>query len=305
MNEKLLSHIECVIADNDCLQDIMGLRLPESKATCDSNDIQEALNTVLTWQKQKRVLVATSSNAFANLLLAMNQTLPKHKIAILCNGVLYDDDAMAEIEREEKMLHTVSGTEYFPVRQLSDALFVDENGHLLLRGSEEGKNQLYASDGTAWGCSLDPSKYTSERLVGELMNHLEDFNLKTKACICKQVLDMFEHGGLPADEGLLVFKSDMGVELLRIGSPIEYDFKSFAAFLYAIIFAHNPGTYKDKLEMLISDRLAHMDYPAYMFEDFVSVYAKFIFPSMSCAAPGIEMFRNTLDRILITEKEES
>lgn len=56
--------------------------------------------------------------------------------------------------------------------------------------------------------------------------------------------------------------------------------------------------------MLVNDRLAHPDYPAYMFEDFTAFFSRTIFPSMNCPLPGKDLLRNTIERILITETEE-
>lgn len=304
MNEKVLSYTNCVLTDKDCSATITEYPLPPSNASFDSDNIQEALNTVLSWQKHQRVLVITDSLAFCNLLLAVNQTLQKGKLVVYCDGVFHDEDAFLEIEREEELLHSSTGTEHYPYRQLADNLYVDEEGCLLLKNSETGTDQLFSADGSFWGCTLNPEKFKANRMIGELLNHLDKLSLRDRALISSALLTMADANTLSSVENLLLFRTESGFELLNTGVPINFDNKALISLLYMVFFNHDADEHKDKLDMLIHDRFINSVYPAFLFEDFTAAYLGSIFPSSKIHYPVIELLRNSIDRILISTKEE-
>ena len=304
MNEKVLSYTNCVLTDKGCSATIAEYPIPSSNASFDSDNIQEALNTVLSWQKHQRVLVITDSLTFCNLLLAVNQSLPKGKLVIYCDGVFHDEDALLEIEREEDLLHTSTGYEHYPYRQLTDKLYVDEEGNLLMKDFENGTNQLFSADGSFWGCTLDSAKFKANRMIGELLNHLDKLSLRDRALISKALLTMADSNNLSAPENLLLFSTENGFELLDTGAPISYDSKSLISLIYTVFFNHNADEQKDKLDMLIRDRFINIDYPAFLFEDFTAAYSSSIFPSSKFRHPLMELLRNSIERVLISTKEE-
>lgn len=304
MNEKILSYTNCVLTDKGCSATIEEYPLPPSNASFDSENIQEALNTVLSCQKHQRVLVITDSLAFCNLLLAVNQTLQKGKLVVYCDGVFHDEDALLEIEREEDLLHTSTGSEHYPYRQLRDNLYVDEEGCLLLKNSENGINQLFSADGSSWGCTLDPEKFKANRMIGDLVNHLDKLSLRDRALISSALLAMADAKTLSSVENLLLFRTESGFELLDTGVSVSYDNKALISLLYMVFFNHNADEQKDKLDMLIHDRFINSAYPAFLFEDFTAAYSASIFPSSKSYHPVMELLRNSIDRILISTKEE-
>lgn len=304
MNEKILSYTNCVLTDKGCSAAISEYPLPPCNASFDSDNIQEALNTVLSWQKHQRVLVITDSLAFCNLLLAVNQTLQKGKLVVYCDGVFHDEDALLEIERGEDLLHTSAGSEHYPYRQLTDNLYVDEEGCLLLKDSENGTNQLFSVDGSFWGCTLDPVKFKANRMIGELLNHLDKLCLRDRAIISSILLAMADANTFSSVENLLLFRTESGFELLDTGAPISYDSKALISLLYMVFFNHDADEQKDKLDMLIQDRFIYSDYPAFLFEDFTAAYSASIFPSSKLHYPVMKLLRNSIERILISTKEE-
>lgn len=303
MNEKVFSHITCVLTEKGCTDTGTQYPIPPCNASFDPGNIKDALDTVLSWQKHQRVLVITSSPAFCNLLLSLNQSIPKGKLAILCNGVLHDEDALREIEREAALLYTAAGTEHFPFRQLTECLYVDEDGNLLLKGADNGMQQLFSADGAFWGCILDPGKYTADRMVGELLNHLDGLSLRNRALLCRKILDMAEANVLPEPENLMMFRTDDGPDLLSTGVSVRYDNRALNNLVYSVYFTHTTD-WKDKLDMLIRDRLANLDYPAFLFEDFTAAYSDSVFPCSRIHVPDVPLLRNTIDRILLLTVKE-
>ena len=298
MNEKIFGYVTCVLTDKGSAFPTAAYAVPPYTGEIDSSDIQGALNTVLSQQKQERVLVVTDSAAFCVLLLAMNRTLPKNKLVVLCGGTLHADDAMEEIIREEALLHTADGHEHFPLRQIDGSLHADEEGRLLLAGSEDGE-PLFSADGTLWGCLPDPARYTEDRMLGRLTDCLGYLDLRDRAQTCHSILDLASEGLLPAPEDLLVFRSeDDVIAFLRTGAPVGYDLKALTGILYTVYFGHIPDE-KDKLGMLIADRLANPEYPAWLFEDFTAAFSHTIFPGSKIHVPDEALLRNTIDRIMM------
>ena len=71
-----------------------------------------------------------------------------------------------------------------------------------------------------------------------------------------------------------------------------------------VFFNHDADEQKDKLDMLIQDRFIYSDYPAFLFEDFTAAYSASIFPSSKLHYPVMKLLRNSIERILISTKEE-
>ena len=172
MNTKLLSKIECVLFDEQSREALEGLPLTDERQLIDTSDVQGALNEVLMRQKSCRVLAAVSSESFRDIILAVDHSLTERRIAVLFGGELYGEEAIAELQREESLLHTAEGGKHFLENQLEyTKLFADEKQLLMLQGGTGGEI-LYTSDGTVWGCLLDRRRYSIEGFKGRLPGQL-------------------------------------------------------------------------------------------------------------------------------------
>lgn len=141
-------------------------------------------------------------------------------------------------------------------------------------------------------------------MIGELLNHLDKLCLRDRALISSILLEKADDNTLSSPENLLLFSTESGFELLDTGVPINYDNKSLISLIYMVFFNHNVDEQKDKLDMLINDRFINIDYPAFLFEDFTAAYSNSIFPSSKFRHPVMELLRNSIERILISTKEE-
>lgn len=296
MKEKLYPKIECVIVESN-VDTFDASDMTAEVISCDTNDIQASLDIILEKQKIARVLVVTESPDICNILLALNATFKKNKLSVLCDGNLCADEALKELEREENMLHTEDGTEYYPETQVDEMLFAAEDGTLLLmNGDTSDEHKLYSSDNTCWGSVLDSAVYTINSLVGSVESNCCNLLLCDKAVIAQQMLELFENGNLCDFHNLLIFRTVDGYRLLPSAASIAYDFKDLISALYELFFGHTMSS-KDKLMGLIEDRLNHLEYPTCIFEDFETAYADTIYPSIDCNSISITRLANTFARM--------
>lgn len=304
MKEKLYPKIECVIVESN-IDTFDASDMTAEVISCDTNDIQASLDIILEKQKTAHVLVVTESPDICNILLALNATFKKNKISVLCDGNLCADEALKELEREENMLHTEDGTQYYPETQVDEILFAAEDGTLLLmNGDTYDEHKLYSSDNTCWGSVLDSAVYTINSLVGSVESNFCNLLLCDKAVIAQQMLELFENGNLCDFHNLLIFRTVDGYRLLPTTAYIAYDFKDLISALYELFFEHTMSS-KDKLNGLIEDRLNHLEYPTYIFEDFETAYADTIYPSIDCNSLSITRLANTFARMaFVTTRQE-
>lgn len=294
--ERFFTGIDCIITDGSEPNNI-GYSLPEPSITVDPNNIMACLNTIMNEQSSHNILIITESECLCDICLTMNKSITKRKLAVVCCGRLYADDAIAEMIREEQLLHTVDGREFFPEKQLgSTPIFKDENNALLLHSDGNGE-RLFSADGSVWGCVLDSERYSADAFSGILSDNLAVLDLKTRAAICLELLDMYEADELIDLEQIVLFNSEDGISLLTVGAAIHCSVKELSKLLYTVYFGHE--VQKDKLEMLIADRLAFKDHPSYLFEDFVQVFSDSIYPSSKFTGAGAAQFRSTANRILL------
>lgn len=298
-NELFFSKIKTVITDK--VTDTSVLPISAPRVETDTGNIQAMLNTVLCEQQSGYVLVAVSSESFRDILLSLNRELPRYKLSVYCDGVFYAKEAIAEMLREERLLHSAGGAEHYPEKQAVEnmPIYTDENGLVLIQGSSDGE-ALYSADGEFWGCVPRGALFTAEALRGRLTEATGGLDLNTKANICLKLLDLAEGNALPEPDKLIMFTDGSDAELLGVGEPVQYSPRALAKLLYQVYFGHETDR-KDKLAMLIEDRLKSPNIPAYLFEDFTTAFAPQIFPSTSgrITPPDTAQFRNTAQRLLI------
>lgn len=295
-NERFFTRIDCVITDGSEPKNI-GYSLTEPGITVDPNNIMACLNTIMNEQSSHNILIITDSECLRDICLTMNKSISKRKLAVVFCGRLYADDAIGEMLREEQLLHTVDGIEFFPEKQLgSTPIFKDENNALLMQSDGDGE-RLFSVDDSVWGCVLDNERYSADAFKGWIADNLADLDLKTRAKICLELLDMYEADRLASLEQIVLFKSADKIRLLTVGTTNHYSVKELSKMLYTVYFGHE--TQKDKLEILVADRLDFKEYPGYLFEDFVQAFSDTIFPSSKFPAVSTAQFRNTANRIIL------
>lgn len=271
---------------------------------CDMSDTQTTVCQILEQQKAGNyILVLTDSSDICNLVLAFNPTLKDHKVSVLCNDVLHADDAIAEFDRFEKLLHTESGIEYFPAKEIEDGLFEAETGQLLLNCTDtyakfdENTQLLYSTDGQLWGYVLP---YTTASMIGKLHNHLESMPFAERTMAAVAVLNRFKEECL--SDSIFLFKTENGLAIQPIGVPTICSSKELFLLLYEIYFGHAPS--KDRMISLIEDRTSHPEYPSSLFEFFEYAFADKIYPGLSCKAATLDSLENMLHRMAwFTTKE--
>ena len=293
--DNIYTKFTCRLIDEHLASDID--QLTENDHICDMSDMQAIVCQILEKQKAGNyILVVTDSPDICNLVLAFNPTLKDHKISVLCNDVLHADDAIAELERLEKLLHTESGIEYYPEREIEDGLFEADNDHLLLKNTSinmksDEKNQfLYSSDGQLWGYVLP---YTAASLIGKFNEHIESMSLAERVMLAFDFLTCFKEECL--SDSIIIFKTETGLRIYPIGSPNICSTKDLFLLLYELFFGHAP--LKDRMLSLIKDRMAHPEYPASLFELFECSFANKIYPGVSCKAATADFCENTLQRL--------
>lgn len=279
-------------------------QLAETDHICDMSDTQTIVCQILEQQKAgDYILVVTDSSDICNLVLAFNPMLRDHKVSVLCNDVLHADDAIAEFDRLERLLHTESGTEYFPAKEIEEGLYEAEAGQLLVNctaanaKSDEHTQLLYSSDGQPWGYVLP---YTTASLIGKIHNHLESLSLAERTQVAIEVVNCFKEGRL--SDSILLFKADNSLEIQPIGPPTICSDNALFLLLYEIYFGHAP--LKDKMFSLIEDRMNHAEYPAALFEFFEYAFADKIYPGLTCKAATLDSLDYVLHRMTwFTAKE--
>lgn len=290
--ENIYSKFTCRLIDEHLVSDLS--KLADTDYICDMNDTQTTVCRILEQQKAGNyILVVTDSSDICNLVLAFNPTLKDHKVSVLCNDVLYADDAIAEFERLERLLHTESGIEYFPAKEIEEGLFEAETGQLLYNCTaayakpDENTQLLYSSDEQLWGYVLP---YAAASFVGKLHNHLESLSLAERTQVAVAVVNCFKEERL--SDFIFLFKTENGLAVHPIGVPTICSGKELYILLYEIYFGHAP--LKDRMLSLIEDRMNHAEYPTSLFEFFECAFADKIYPGLSCKAAT----RDSLDYLL-------
>ena len=192
--DNIYTRFTCRLIDEHLVPD--PTQLTSIDRVCDMSDMQATVCEILERQRNGNyILVVTDSPDICNLVLAFNPTLKDHKISVLCNEELHADDAIAEFDRLEKLLHTESGIEYFPAKEIEKGLFEAETGQLLFNStdayakSDENIPLLYSSDGQMWGYVLP---YTAAHFVGKLHNHLESLSLTERTAVAVAVMNCYK-----------------------------------------------------------------------------------------------------------------
>lgn len=284
----------------DSTVDTSPLELPPAETTvCDTKDIQQTLSTILEYQKTTYVLFVTDSETLCNLILTLNSTLTEHKVSVLCRGMLYADDAIAEIERAERMLYTTDGTQHFPTAPMFDNVFIDEDGRILysmdMDTAIDGTEPLYSSNGEPWGTLL-PEDYSLQNLVGRLNEHVKSMGYSDRVSVANELLNAYNTSSLT--DGLVLFHVGDGFKVLPVDGD-KVTLKSLNLLLYEVLFGHAIHS-KDVMGSLINDRLDNMDYPSYLFEYFERAFANRVYSSISCPKVDIKLTENTLTRLTLT-----
>jgi len=293
--DKFYSKITCRLIDAHLAPD--ESQLTEIDHICDMSDMQSAVCQILEQQKAGNyILVVTDSADICNLVLAFNPTFKDHKLSVLCGDVLHAEDAVAEMERLEKLLHTESNISYYPEKEVEDGLFLSDNGFLLLHcgwdQAKSVKNQeiLYSSDGQMWGCVLP---YPAASLIGKLHNHIESMTFAERTTAAAAVLTCFKEEHLT--ESVFLFKTEEGLVLQPAGTQNINTNRELFVLLYEIFFGHTPS--KDRMLSLIEDRTAHPESPALLFEFFEFAFSDKIYPGLSCKSATLDLLENTLYRL--------
>lgn len=300
--DNIYTRFTCRLIDKHLVPD--PTQLTSIDHVCDMSDTQATVCQILEQQRNGNyILVVTDSQDICNLVLAFNPTLKDHKISVLCNDDLHADDAIAEFDRLEKLLHTESGIEYFPSEEIEEGLFEAETGQLLFNytdayaKSDENTQLLYTSDGQLWGYVLP---YTAAHLVGKLRNHLESLTLSDRTSVAVAVLNCFKEERL--SDSIFLFKTENGPSIQPVGVTTICSGKDLYVLLYEIYFSHAPS--KDRMLTLIEDRINHAEYPSSLFEFFEYAFADKIYPGLSCKAAALDLLENTLYRMTwVTAKE--
>ena len=297
--DNIYTRFTCRLIDEHLVPD--PTQLTSIDRVCDMSDTQATVCEILEQQRNGNyILVVTDSPDICNLVLAFNPTLKDHKISVLCNEELHADDAIAEFDRLDKLLHTELGIEYFPAKEIEEGLFEADTGQLLLNctdayaKSDENAQLLYSSDGQLWGYVLT---YTAAHLVGKLYNHLESLSLTERTAVAVAVVNCFKEERL--SNSIFLFKTENGFAIQPVGAPTICSGKELYVLLYEIYFGHSPS--KDRMLALIEDRMNHTEYPAALFEFFECAFADKIYPGLPCRAATLDF---VLDRMMwFTVKE--
>ena len=293
--DNIYTRFTCRLIDEHLVPD--PTQLTSSDHICDMSDTQATVCQILEQQRNGNyILVVTDSPDICNLVLAFNPTLKDHKISVLCNDELHADDAIAEFDRLEKLLHTESGIEYFPTKEIEEGMFEAETGQLLLNctytyaKSDENAQLLYSSDGELWGYVLP---YTAAHLVGKLHNHLEGLSLSERTAVAVAAVNCFKEEHL--SDTIFLFKTENGSVIQPVGVPTICSIKELYVLLYEIYFSHAPS--KDRMLSLVEDRMNHAEYPSSLFEFFEYAFADKIYPGLSCKAATLGLLENALQRM--------
>ena len=292
--DKFYSKINYRLIDESLITDMS--QLDEIDHVCNMADIHTTVSRILDKQKDHYILVITESMDICNLVLAINPTLKDHKLSVLCGDKLYADEAIAEWERLEKMLHTESGAEYFPAKQIGEYLYTDENGLLLLKLFESQKNKseiLLAYDEQLWGNVLP---FKEENIVGTVQENINDMPRNERYRIISKVLSCFKEESLT--ETMCLIDSEQGYEILPLSGKLLNE-KELYSLIYEVCFGHKPQ--KDKMCSLLKDREDHPEYPNCLFEFFEIAFADRIYPGIPCKVSAMKMLENTVERMIIME----
>lgn len=300
--DNIYTRFTCRLIDEHLVPD--PTQLTSVDRVCDMSDTQATVCEILEQQRNGNyILVVTDSPDICNLVLAFNPTLRDHKISVLCNDELHADDAIAEFDRLEKLLHTEPGIEYFPAKEIEEGIFEADTGQLLVHctdayaKSDENAQLLYSSDGQLWGYVLP---YTAAHLVGKLHSHLVSLSLTERTAVAVAVVNCYKDERL--SDSIFLFKTENGLVIQSIGVPTICSSRDLYVLLYEIYFGHAPS--KDRMLSLVEDRMNHAEYPSSLFEFFEYAFADKIYPGLSCKAATLDLLENTLHRMTwFTAKE--
>lgn len=300
--DNIYSKFTCRLIDEHLVSD--PTQLKDIDHICDMNDTQTTVCKIFEQQKAGNyILVVTDSSDICNLVLAFNPTLKDHKVSVLCNDVLHADDAIAEFERLERLLHAESGIEYFPAKEIEEGLFETDTGQLLYNCTDvhakpdENTKLLYSSDGQLWGYVLP---YAATSFVGELHSHLENLSLSERTQVAVAAVNRFKEERL--SNSIFLFNTENGLAIHPIGAPTTCSDKELYVLLYEIYFGHVP--LKDRMLSLIEDRMNHAEYPTSLFEFFESAFVDKIYPGLSCMTATLDSLDYVLHRMMwFTTKE--
>ena len=292
MNNEILDKVGLYLTEKALTAALPEGSSAENTETFDTKDMQALLNRVLTGHSTARMLIATSSEDIARVLLALNATISSYKLTVLCNGVLHDTDALAELEHEEKMLHTADGTEHFPAVQLHSRLYADEQGALLLEDAQD-------ADGR-WGTLLEGR--TSEMFAGTA-EHSEELSICERAQLCIALADRVMEQGfpVPSREQILLLRKDGKLEPLFITQKNDAE-QPLSELLYEIFTGHRLSEYDSAAEVLVYDA-AVTEIPSIFFEDMMYAYASAFYPNRSDGTLTARRVRNTMERIIMNTEE--
>lgn len=236
------------------------------------------------------------------IVIQLKGTLKDHKIAVYCNGELYAEEAIAEIERMENTLHTESGTEFFPERVLENGMYASENSEILVNCYSESEKSgaefenLYTSTGQIWGFVLP---FRTDSLIGRLTDHVDKMTLTEKRMIAIRIVNCFREKGLT--DSIYLFRTESDIAIQPIGGNYITSAKELYLLLYELFFEHAPQ--KDRMSSIVEDRMKYGDYPGCIFEFFEFAFADKIYPGLSCIPATVDFLENTLYRMAFTARE--
>ena len=283
---KLISNLSCIVMDNNIV-DFDTANTSAEVILCDTSDIQTTIGVVLDNQKKGYVLVVTEYSPMVSIISAINSTLTNHKISAFCKNVFYADDALIEIQHEENMLHTGDGTQFYPEVQITENLYKAEDGSLILKGDYYGEYNLSDINDSPWGFMLSREVFNEENLLGSIDAVASTLNFSMKTAIAKKMNSLLEEYHLCDSHHTLVFEHNNELYLLPI-SEDSVSMEVYISMLYYVYFAHALNN-ENKLKCLIDDRIAHPDYPSFVFTMFETMFFKDIYPNIECEAVSAEL----------------
>lgn len=300
--EKLLSRIGCFLVEQGSNTDAVVAYMNREDAVTipfAPNDVQDFLNLILEQQKTQRVLVVTDTQNFTQLVLSLNATLSQNKLSVLCNGTFHLEDALTELRREQRMLHTADGAEYDPVRQLTEYMMATADGRVLLKHKASAdETELFDYNGDSWGALL-PVQYHANDFCGTLHGMSPILSLRKKATL---LLKLIETSGqkLPDADHIALFRSS---ELEMVILPHPHKMLTSAQMEFEVFT--NRSFYADgDLLSEMTEWLQRGNVPSCVLEDISVSVGSMFFPDTNVKEPCREQICNTMKRIILMYKED-
>ncbi len=300
--EILLSRISCFLVEQGSNTDAAAAYMNREDAVTipfAPNDVQGFLNLILEQQKTQRVLAVTSSPNFTQLVLSLNASLSQNKLSVLCNGTFHLEDALTELRREQRMLHTADGVEYDPVRQLTEHMMATADGRVLLkRKASADETELFDYNGNSWGTLLS-SRYHANDFCGTLHGMSPMLSLRKKAALLWTLIDS-NGQKLPDAEHIALFRSgELEMVLLphphKMLTPAQMEFELFTNRSF-----HADGDLMEEM----ADWLQRESVPPCVLEDISASVGYQLFSNAKLAEPSKEQVCNTMERIVLMYKED-